>query len=323
MSIYNDLQTSQSITEEYDYDYENAMKTQLHFSVPFVLRLRYGLTQMELAQLAGVSQCDISEMEKHPPCGRISKFQRLANFFCIPIDAILNNDFNAIPEGVLSPPEFNCYPEPNGKELILGRRGEEYALKMEQEALSNTLPALRDLVLPFYKMKYVSYGFDILTFNDKGQPVCMEVKTLSAKNTIILTRNERNTAKKMISVGIPYIIRVITGLETKDQTIIDIPFEQLEEDYQLTPIRYSCSLKRKRSEMINGIAFYRRLRGLKQEQLANFLGIAPYKISLYENGIQQPKTVGIYRKAAMILDTTVEELLRYFPASLLDEDWDN
>jgi len=323
MSTNNDFPAFQFPAPKHDYEYEEAMKIQLYFTVPLVLRLRYGLTQLELAQMVGVSQCDISEMENHPPFGRIFKFQRFSDFFCIPIDAVLDNDFKAIPEGVLAPPEFNCNPEPNGDELILGRRGEEYALKMEQEALSNTLPALSDLVLPFYKMKYVSYGFDILTFNDKGQPVCMEVKTLSTKNTIILTRNERNTAKKMISAGIPYIIRVIIGLGTEDQTITDIPYEQLEEDYHLTPIRYSCSLKRKRPDMINGIAFYRRLRGLKQEQLAKYLGTSQYRISQYENDMQLPKSVGNYRRIAMILDTTVEELLRYFPASLLDEDWDN
>ncbi len=66
------------------------------------------------------------------------------------------------------------YPEEIARK---GWDGEEAVFEMERERLMSTSPSLASLVIPYYKVKQQPPGYDILSFNDQGRPVAIEVKT--------------------------------------------------------------------------------------------------------------------------------------------------
>ena len=59
----------------------------------------------------------------------------------------------------------------------VGRDGEEEALRMEQEQLSEQFHTLHRLVIPYFKLRRSSPRYDILSFDEHGRPFYIEVKT--------------------------------------------------------------------------------------------------------------------------------------------------
>ena len=101
-----------------------------------VIRLYLGISQTTLAQMSNVTQADISEMETHAPYGQADKYCRVSKALGIPLEAIVKNDFRHIPESFFehhSPPPY--LPMPTSPEHLLGRQGEEFILRREQNRL--------------------------------------------------------------------------------------------------------------------------------------------------------------------------------------------
>lgn len=279
------------------------------------LRTYLNLNQTQLAKAANLNQADISEMENLPPFGRIQKYQRLAEALGVPVEAILKNDYRAIPEAFFErhpAPEY--LPVPKHAEHHIGRLGEDFILAREQERLRDIYPALAKLVLPFYKMRETSPGYDILTFDDDGKPYCLEVKTSVHTNTNFqLTAHELKTAREKTAAGLRYDIAYISGWDTETRQVRDYTFPDFEEKFNVRPYRYACTLKNK-SDIISGLAYFRQLRGLRQDDVSRELGIPQCDLSLYENGQRAPR-VDFYLKMSSLLDATVDELLAEYEIS--------
>ena len=286
----------------------------LRFSVCQVLRTRFGLTQCELARKTHVTPADVSEMENHIPHREWpDKFLRVSSFFGVPVDALLYNDFRFIPEG-LALPELTYTPVPTDPDRLLGRQGEELALSMERQRVGELFPALSELVIPYFKLKGRYPGFDILTFDDMARPLCLEVKTsLPGTTGFCLTPNEKKAADSLIAAGCRYVVRCITDWGSEEQAVTDYPYGELEQTHDIKAAYYRVAPKPKGREQLSGIAYYRMLRELRQEDLSRLTGIPQCDLSLYETGARRA-TVHTCKRLAEALDTTVQSLLATYDA---------
>ena len=103
------------------------------YSAAYILRLRHGMTQKQVADLANISQADVCEMEKYAPYGRLTKYIRLADVYNVPVEALVKNDLRAIAPNMLNLPELEYTSAPESSIGLLGRQGEESALQMERQ----------------------------------------------------------------------------------------------------------------------------------------------------------------------------------------------
>lgn len=169
------------------------MQTVVMKSITRVARTYLGMNQTQFAKAVNLTQPDLSELEqKTEPFGAIAKYRRISDYLGIPVDTLLRNDFTAIPEGFFE----KFPPQPytavwNSSNHDLGRAGEEYIFRREQERLADLYPNLAKLILPFFKLDLPSPGFDILTFDALGVPYALEVKTTADPGGAFqLTTNE-------------------------------------------------------------------------------------------------------------------------------------
>ena len=286
------------------------------FHVIYILRTYLGMSQCKLAKLAGVTQPDLSELENLPPYGRVDKYCRVAEALGVSVDTLVKNDPRTVPLRFFDEhpaPEFT--PAPNDREHLLGRQGEEFILRRERERLEAVCPALAKLILPFYKMKCPSPGFDLLSFDDEGKPVCLEVKTSEAATGVFrLTTNEYNAACQISDAGVPYQVCCISDWGTADQIVEDIPFSEVQEYYQITPLYYRCA-PCPTPEILSGLAYFRRKNGLRQEDVAEALDINQSDLCLYETGARQVP-VNLYLKASELYRVPIDDLLLNYEAPL-------
>ena len=144
------------------------------FHIIYILRTYLGMSQCKLAKLAGVTQPYLSELENLPQYGRIEKYSRVAEVLGVSVDTLVKNDPRTVPLSFFEThpsPEFT--PMPHGHEHRLGRHGEEFILRRERERLEKISPVLPKLILPFYKMKTPSPGFDLtkaIRFASRSRP---------------------------------------------------------------------------------------------------------------------------------------------------------
>lgn len=291
-------------------------------NVIHTLRTYLGLSQAKLAKQAGITQPDLSEMESKPPYGYPWKYQRLSNVLGVPVEPILKNDFTAIPESFFADhPTPQYTPTPTKPDLLLGRQGEEFILRRERDRLAPRWPALAKLVIPYYKMKGSSPGFDILSFDDNGQPILLEVKTsLHRSNSFHFTKHELEKAADFTANGEHYLIVYISSWGTAEQQVHDIPYETLVQTHQIYPWQYICRpvSKREKKTVISGLTYFRQTRCLRQAELAESLGINQHELSLYENG-QRTASVNFYLQVSELLDATVDELLAEYDVPTMEE----
>ena len=281
-----------------------------------VLRCYLGLSQSGVAQLAGLHSGDISEIETKDAFGWPSKFQRLSNALGISVEAIVKNDFTAISESFFDRwPEPEYIPVPAGEDHELGRAGEEYILKRERERLAKRWPALARLVLPLFKMRKKKRfpGYDILSFDDFGQPILLEVKTSrNDDKSFNLTRNEVESAEEYLKEGERVFVVSITGWGTNHQEVQDVSYEELVSEFCIQPVHYHCRRKVKREKtFVSGLALHRERQDMTQGEAAECLGINSYELSLYENRKRNPM-IEIYKAASILYDTTIDELMMNF-----------
>lgn len=291
-------------------------------NVIYTLRTYLGLSQAKLAKMANITQPDLSEMETKPPYGFPDKYQRLSKALGIPVDALLKDDFTLIPVSFFdkhSPVEY--LPAPTANELLMARQGEELVLRRERERLARSWPALSRLVLPCYKMKGPSPGYDILSFDDNGRPILLEVKTSTNRtNSFRFTCHELEQARRLTGQGEQYVIVYISCWGTEDQTVRDIPYAELERTHKISPYNYVCrpNPKKEPPSLISGLAYFRQVRCLRQAELAEALGVNQYELSLYENRQRTPM-IPVFLKASELLDATVEDLLADYPVPPREE----
>lgn len=282
-----------------------------------ILRDYLGLTQQELASQANITQCDLCEMETKEPYGRIMKYERVSKALGVPVHALVSNDCTLIPESFFENHEHADYLETTTR---LGREGEEAALLLEQERLEKQYPVLARLLIPYFKLRRVSPGYDILSFDDKGKPICIEVKTTQhgEEQDFTMTVHEHSVASKLTAKGEQYYIYRYINWGTAEQKLHVIPFQVMLNGARITPVKFTCSMTDKTTDLC-GIAYFRRLRGMTQEDLANQLGIQPQHVCRYEK-TERKCSVPMYQKMADLLEVTIDDLLKTYPVSALEED---
>ena len=164
-------------------------------------------------------------------------------------------------------------------------------------------------------MKAQRIGCDILTYDDDGRPVCLEVKTTTNNSQVFsMTKNELQMADKFTKDGIPYFITFINNWDTPQQTVQDISYEDFLQNYDAEVLRYHCTPKKNLEHtLVTGLAHFRKLLGLTEQELAEAVGICQHKWSLYETGDREPP-VSVLLAVSKVLDVPVDQLLaRYEP----------
>ena len=281
-----------------------------------ILRTYLGMSQIALAKKAGITQPDLCEMENLEPYGRLDKYRRVKEVLGIPMDAIMKNDVGLIPPSFFekNPPQ-QYLPGPTDPKLMIGRLGEDFIFAREQERLREKYPIHAKLVLPLYKMKAQRIGCDLISYDDNGKPVCMEVKTTGkSERTFTMTKNELELAQKLVKEGEQYTIVFINNWGTAEQTVQDISHEEFFTNYDVNAQKFFCSLKKeKENNRITGLAYFRRLYGLKEREMAEAANISQNKWCLYETGYTEPP-VQVVLRVSNVLGTSVDDLLEDYDA---------
>ncbi len=275
-----------------------------------IVRKYLGISQAELANAAALSQPDLSEMETKEPYGRHEKYKRVAEVLGLPMEPIMKNSISSIPLSFFDehPPQ-QYMKEPTKKESLIGRKGEDFIFMREQERLKEILPVHSRLVLPLYKMKRQRVGYDILSYDDWGKPIYLEVKTTCEASTkFTLTANERKVGQKLTDSGEQYRIVHITEWDTERMCVQDISFTDLTNDFNIVAHNYYCTPKNKRENGVTGFAYYRNQFNLKESEVAEVLGIPQYEWSIYETGSRTPP-VNVLLTVSVLFDVTVDQLL--------------
>lgn len=199
----------------------------------------------------------------------------------------------------------------NSSNHDLGRAGEELIFSREKERVSEVSATLAKLVLPIFKMDVASPGYDLLTFDERGRPYALEVKTSAlAGGSFNLTGNEYAATSAYLEAGEKYIIATISGFGKETQCIRDITFEDVQKTYRVQPMTYRCNPLPEPAP-ITGIAYYRRLRGMSQKEFAMRMDMPSCNLSSTASG-NRGLTAANYLKAADVLETTVDALLQTY-----------
>ncbi len=275
-----------------------------------VLRDYMGINQKQLADMAGITQADLSEIETKAPYGFIDKYMRLSSVLSVPIHTLVTNDYTGVP---LSFFETHAPGPYSDHTKGIGREGEEAVFQMEQERLRDKFVTLDRMVLPCFKIRNAWRGFDILSYDDSGKPVCIEVKTSThgPEKNFHLTTNEYKVAQAVTAAGYEYYVyRFVYWGKPKQELYIQ-SFREMLEGRQVVPTSYTCSLEPQRTE-ITGIAHFRQLRGMTQEFLAQQIDGQTHNICLYESGHKTCK-VETLLKLSSALNATIDELLSAYP----------
>lgn len=276
-----------------------------------IVRNYLGLTQAELAKVAGISQADVCEMEKKPPYGRAEKYRRLSEYLGISVHALVTNNCSLIPRSFFDEHPCASYSESEyDGNMGIGRCGEDAAFEMEKARLSGVNPSLAKLVLPYYKMR-IRPGFDILSFHEDGTPLYIEVKTTTDDMPeFVLTRQEYEKANKAVEAGETYMVYRYLNWGTTSQKLRIFDFEDIKKHNKIMPRTYLCSMADKVTE-VSGITRCREAMDMSMKELAAYLGIAVHMLWRYEAG-ETACPVRTLQRMSEILGVRIDDLLKWY-----------
>lgn len=277
-----------------------------------LLRIYLGMTQSELARAAGISQCDVSEIETLAPYGTLNKYRKLSAYFGVPIDILLTNDARELPVEFFE--RHPRLPDKSDDALLnkkIGRLGEQYVYEMEYDLVSERYPGLANLIMPVFRYSGWT-GFDMISFDADGRPCAIEVKTsLLPSCHSTLTAREYETACQFIEEGYHYYVVMISQYGTEDQQLACHSFDSLRQEYDYLPNSYVPVPKLQTQPPMLGMEYYRHLRGMSQSELGEQVGMNQDKICIYESGRVEPSVDKLLTIAA-VLGTSVSSLLTVY-----------
>lgn len=281
-----------------------------------ILRDYMGISQTEMAKRAKLTQPDISEMEHRRPYGQIAKYQRLAAELGTTVHSLVMNNIKDVPLSFFEKnPEIRYAEVPVTGRMILGRQGEELAFQMEKDRLKVVSSAMSKLVLPYFKMKGFFPGYDILSYQEDGTPIFIEVKTSESNDQLNfqLTKHEYESAVAITNEGYKYYIYHFTAWGTSRQQLQIYDFQDMIKEDRISPVKYVCNLRDKSSE-VNGIVYFRRLMNITQKELSLQTGIPTSSLCKYELGTH---IISVSASAilAEFFQVTIDQLLQMYTIS--------
>jgi len=206
------------------------------------LRNTRGMSIEELSVETGIKWLPIFHLE-HGLGVDLDTIKKLAVYFGVTLDCLARNDLASAAMQLHSPIERKNHLKDllRKKEQIceeIGDRGEKLIIKREREKLSGTPFAM---AVNGNISDDVTAGFDVLSFDDHGCPIYIEVKTTNGdRNTpFYLSRCEISFLRKCLEANRCYQLHRIYNL-TDDGTydLQIITAEELLREYDIIPVSY-------------------------------------------------------------------------------------
>ena len=206
------------------------------------LRNYRGITMEGLAAATGIKFQTIFNLE-HRKGIDLYSLKILSAYFGVSLDCLARNDLAAAAKKMYSP----VVRKNHIKQLIrdkeklceeIGDRGERLIIERERKKLCGTPYAL---AVNGNVSDDVTAGFDVLSFDDKGAPIYIEVKTtINGPNTpYYLSRCELSFLYACYSNGNNYQLHRIYNLkDTDDYDLMILSAEDVLKDYNIEPISY-------------------------------------------------------------------------------------
>ena len=195
---------------------------------------------------------------------------------------------------------------------IIGRAGEDEAFRIEQNRLMNISPILSGLVLPYYKMKVSAPGFDILSYENDGTPIYIEVKTTEKEeaNNFQLTKHEYDVALSLTNSGRKYLIYFFMAWGSENEKLDIIDFSELISQKRVQPVKYLCNI-RERDSVVSGLVYHRKMLDISQAELSARTGIPASTLCKYELGTNAISAEACV-KLAKYFHISVDDLLKQY-----------
>ena len=203
-------------------------------------RIMGGHSLTDMSHMTSIPVTDIAEIEKRNfSCG-VHKLRALAQYNGITIDALVNNDFQAILPTLTCPANKTdaSFTEAAPRIVQNGLIGEHWVFLQEKERLKGT--PYENAVNPNYADE-PGARFDIMSFTEDGAPILIEVKSTN-KNASIpfqISPGEIAKAKECLDKGMQYEVhRVYHVDDTAKIGRRIISAEELLSRYELVSCKY-------------------------------------------------------------------------------------
>ena len=220
----------------------NQMNKTSALSVSRYLRNYRGISMEALAEAIGVSFMTVFNLE-HNGNMKLSNLRKMAAYFHVSLDCLARNDLAAAAAQVFTPAirknrRKALQREKDRKCDENGDRGERIVIEMERTRLVGT---------PFETAVNgnvsddVTAGFDVLSFEESGMPVYIEVKTTvgDMDAPFYLSRGELSFLKNCIDSGWEYRLFRLYHLTDQDECeFFVLSAEELLREYELVPVSY-------------------------------------------------------------------------------------
>lgn len=212
------------------------------------LRRMRGLSMQKVADDLGI--CLLTEHSlEHGALPRLGLLQRISNYYRVSLDALAHNDIAAAAsQAFASTPcaskEKRFFREKQAHCDALGDRGEQIVVEAEKLRLEAT---------PFSEAvsgsasEDANAGFDVLSFEEDGTPIYIEVKTTSYSEIapFYMSRKELAFLKRCLQDGQAYQLHRVYDLDDEDRYKVRVlSAEELLRDYEFVPSTFLVRRKK-------------------------------------------------------------------------------
>ncbi|MDE7140902.1 MAG: DUF3883 domain-containing protein [Treponemataceae bacterium] len=133
----------------------------------------------------------------------------------------------------------------NEKRTRLGSLGEQFVFEYERDAVSQFDAGAVDRVIHLSAKQGDGFGYDILSLNEKGETVFIEVKTTAGnlETPFYMSRTEKEFFEEHKDDN-AFVYRVYHfSTEARHGQIVKIPAEKLLHDYHFDPVSFMVTKK--------------------------------------------------------------------------------
>lgn len=131
----------------------------------------------------------------------------------------------------------------NERRTALGQLGEEFVLEFEKEKVKNIDSSSVERVIHLSALQGDGFGYDILSLNELGEPIYIEVKTTVKGEDIpfFMSKNEKSFFEQNANA---WLYRVYDfNIDSRHGKIKKISSQDLLENYNFDPVTFMVSKK--------------------------------------------------------------------------------